>query len=278
MMVDMVDMPGASDVFSSDPEVLERAVVHARGVLRELKAQRTADADERRAEALWKLGEALFKLRRYSEALGPLEEAEHAAALLPEWETIWARSRTLRAGVLVVLKRWAEVVELTGELIRVGDSLNDPYFVQAGLRARLLALKALGRWRDAAEAASVLREELPAEHTPWTREHLREALLIQAWAAQRAGNPESGLPLADEAITLAVEEQDREPLYLALVQRAELLYAAGRGAEARETLQKVIDTFRNGPEDFAMGAVATARGRKLRMRLQPRRRRTPRSR
>jgi tetratricopeptide (TPR) repeat protein len=104
---------------------------------------------------------------------------------------------------------------------------------------------------------------------------LVDAIATQGWAAGKAGDPESGLRFLDEAIALAIEEHAREPLSRALVQRAELLYAAGRNAEARETLQTIIDTFRGDPEDFAISAVATARGRKLRMRLQPRRRRTP---
>jgi tetratricopeptide (TPR) repeat protein len=269
----MVNMPGDSDVFSSDPEVLARIVVHERGVLSESPAERTDETDEQRAKALWRLGEALFRLRRFADALGPLEEAEHAAALIPEWEPIWMRARTVRITCLLALDRWAQAAELTHELVEVADSLNKPHYVHAGLRARAIALRSLDRWQEAATAASALRESLPPDHLPATQEHLGLALLTQAWAARRAGDPESGLPFADEAIALAVEAQAREPLSDALAQRAELLYAAGRSAEARETFQTVIDTFRDDPEDFAISAVAIARGRKLRIRLQPRRHR-----
>jgi tetratricopeptide (TPR) repeat protein len=270
----MVDMPADSDVFSSDPEVLERVVAHERGVLSELPAERTDETDEQRARALWRLGESLYRLRRFSDALGPLEEAEHAAALIPELELTWVRARSVRATCLLGLKRWAEAAALTDELVEAADSLNKPHYVETGLHLRVVALKSLDRWQEAAAAASALRESLAAEHTPTTNKHLGLALVTQAWAAQRAGDPESGLPFADEAIALALEAQDREPLYHALLQRAELLYAAGSSAEARETLQTIIDTFRDEPDDdFAVEAVAVARGRKLAMRLRPRRRR-----
>lgn len=267
-------MPEAPDVFSKDPEVLERVVAEQRGVLRELSGQHTWETEEVRAGALWKLGQALHRLRRFSDALGPLEEAEHTAKLLPGWEPVWVGSRCARASALLNLKRYAEVADLTEEFVKPGAVLTKPDYLQAGLHVRALALKALDRWQEADVTASVLRERLPDEPTAGTLKHLRHALLIQAWAAQEAGDPDRGLPLADEAIALASKEQDREPLSRALTQRAELLYVAGRNAEAREALQTVIDTFRADPEDFAISAVAIARGLKLRWRLQPRRRRS----
>ena len=98
--------------------------------------------------------------------------------------------------------------------------------------------------------------------------------MICPLAARRAGNPELGLVHIDQAIALADEPEDREPLSRVLRLRAELLHATGRNAEARDTLQTVIDTFRDDPEEFAISAVAIARGRKLRMRVQPRRRKS----
>jgi tetratricopeptide (TPR) repeat protein len=177
----IVGMPEDSEVFSSDPEVLEEVVAYERRVLGELPAERTDETDEARARAFWRLGEALFHLRRRSEALAPLEEAEHAAALIPEWELIWLRARCIRATCLLGLKRWAEVADLTEKLVDVGDWLDEPYYVHIGLHARAVALESLDRWQDAAAAAAALRESLPVEHSPRTRVHLREALLIQAW-------------------------------------------------------------------------------------------------
>jgi tetratricopeptide (TPR) repeat protein len=271
----MVAMLDDSDVFSDDPEVLEEIVAHERRVLTEVPTERTDETDEARARALWRLGESLYRLRRFSDSLEPLEEAEHAASLIPGWELIWARARCVRAGSLVGLRRWAEAAELTDELVEIGDWMNEPYYVQRGLSARVIALKGLGRWQEAAAAAIALRKSLPADLSPTQKGALREALLTQAWAARKAGDPESGVPINEEAIVLARDAQDREPLYRALLQHAELLHAAGRSAEARETLQTVIDTFRGGPEDFAISAVAVARGLKLRMRLLPRRHRAP---
>jgi tetratricopeptide (TPR) repeat protein len=224
--------------------------------------------DERRAKALWTLGGALYRLRRFSDAIRPLEDAEHAATLVPGCENVWADSRCLRAGALLGLERWAEVVELTDDLVEVEDWPYKAKYLQTGLHVRVVALKALDRWQDAAVAASALRESLPAEETPRTRQHLREALEIQAWVAHEARDPQSGLPSIDQAIAIAEQDQDREPLSRALIQRAELLYAAGRNAEAREALRTVIDTFRGAPEDYAISAVAIARGLKLRMRFR----------
>jgi tetratricopeptide (TPR) repeat protein len=270
----MVEMPDSSYVLGGDPDVLERDVADQRDVLRELVGERFDDIDERRARALWKLGVALYRLRRFAEAVEPLEKAEHAAGLIPGWEPISVGARCVRAGALLGLERWAEVAELTGDLVEVREWLYDPAYLQTGLHTRMVALKALGRWQEADAAAAALREGLPEEQTPRTRKHLREALELQALVAQRAGNPESGLLLIDQAVALAAEAEDREPLSRVLRLRAELLYATGRNAEARETLQTVIDTFRNDPEEFAISAVAIARGRKLRMRLQPRRRKS----
>ena len=165
-------------------------------------------------------------------------------------------------------------MDLTDDLVEVQEWLYDPGYLQTGLHTRIVALKALARWQEADAGAGALRNSLPEEQTPRTRQHLREALEIQAQAAQRAGNPELGLPLIDQAVALTVEDEDREPLSRGLRLRAELLYVTGRNAEARETLQTVIDTFRNDPADFAITAVAIARGRKLRMRLQPHRRKS----
>jgi tetratricopeptide (TPR) repeat protein len=267
LMADM-PQPEGSDVFSSDPEVLERVVAHERGFLAEAPAQRTDETDEQRARALWRLGESLYRLRRFSDALEPLEAAEDAAKFLPGWELIWARSRCVRAGCLLCLKRWADVIEVTEELIDIGDWKHRAYFVQRGLGVRLVALKALDRWQEAALAAAAFRESLPAERSPSMNGVLVDAISTQGWAAGRAGDPESGLRFFDEAIALAIEEQKREPMSRALTQRAELVYAAGRSAEARATLQTVIDTFRDDPEDFAVNAVAFARVRKVTMRLR----------
>jgi len=269
-------MPDPSHVLGGHPDVLERVVADERDVLRELGGDRVSDIDEdeRRAVALWRLGNALFKLRRFAEAVEPLEEAERAAALIPGWDSIVVGARLIRAGAFLGLERWAEAVDLTDDLVEVQEWLYDPVYLQTGLHTRIVALKALGRWQEADAGAAALRKSLPEEQTPRTRQHLREALEIQAQAAQRAGNPELGLPLIDQAVALTVEDEDREPLSRGLRLRAELLYATGRNAEARETLQTVIDTFRNDPEDFAITAVAIARGRKLRMRLQPHRRKS----
>jgi tetratricopeptide (TPR) repeat protein len=284
----MVEMPDPSYVLGGDPDVLKGVVAHERGVLHELAARRpvgpsatsttsttstlsryrgTVDTDKRRATALW-------KLRRFAEAVEPLEEAEQVAALIPGWEPISVGARCVRAGALLGLERWAEVADLTDYLVEVREWLYDPVYLQTGLHTRMVALKALGRWEEADAAAAALRESLPEEQTARTRKHLREALELQALVAQRVGNPGLGLPLIDEAVALAVETEDREPLSRVLRLRAELLYATGRNAEARETLQTVIDTFRNDPEEFATSAVAIARGRKLRMRVQPRRRKS----
>jgi tetratricopeptide (TPR) repeat protein len=270
----MVEMPDSSYVLGGDPDVLERVVADQRDVLRGLVGEGLSDVDEHRAAALWKLGVALHRLRRFAEAVEPLEEAERAAALIPGWEPISVGARCVRAGALLGLESWIEVADLTDDLVETREWPYDPSYLQTGLHTRLVALKALDRWQEADTTAAALRERLPEEQTPRTRKHLREALEIQAQAAQRAGNPELGLPLIDQAVALAVEAQDREPLSRVLLLRAELLYATGRSAEARETLQTVIDTFRNDPEEFAISAIAIARGRKLRMRVQPRRRRS----
>lgn len=282
----MVETPDPSFVLGGDPDVLRRVVAHERGVLRGLPSRPNGttstsstfsrylvpvDADKRRARALYKLGLALFRLHQFEEAAEPLEEAEQAARLLPGWESVWVGARCHRVAALLVLKRYAEVVDLTEDFVGSGGWGDELKAVQTALHTRLVALKALDRWRDAAVTALALRESLHEEQTSRTRKHLREALEIEAWVAQEAGDPESGLPPIDEAIALAAEEQDREPLSRALMQRAELLYAAGRNAEAREAFQTIIDTFRDAPEDYAISAVAIARGLKLRLRVGLRR-------
>ncbi len=88
-------MPDPSHVLGGHPDVLERVVADERDVLRELGGERVSDIDEdeRRAVALWRLGNALFKLRRFAEAVEPLEEAERAAALIPGWDSIVVGAR-----------------------------------------------------------------------------------------------------------------------------------------------------------------------------------------
>jgi tetratricopeptide (TPR) repeat protein len=260
-----------ADIFSSDVRALERVVAHERAVLSEAPATRSDASDEQRAIALWRLGEALYRLRRLSEAIEPLEAAERAAELLEGKDKLWARSRSVRVGSLLGLERWEEAVELSAELVRVGRSLNAPHFVRAGLHLRAAGLKATGRWQEAAEAAASLRASLPAELTRTAKDQLTSALLVQAWAAQQAGDPSSGLPFAEEALALLAETDDREALSRALTQRAELLRAAGNVAEARAAFQTIIDTFGSGREDFEIDAVAHARVRKLTMRLRFRR-------
>jgi tetratricopeptide (TPR) repeat protein len=272
LMADMPE-PADSDVFSTDPEVLERVVAQQRDVLAEAPAQRTDETDEQRAMALWRLGEALHRLRRLSEALEPLEAAEHAARFLPGWERTWIRSRCVRASCLLGLERWADAAEVA-EGVVASDWKHAPYFVQQGLMIRSVALKFLDRWQEAADAAAAFRESVPAERSAAINGFLVDAISTQGWAAGRAGDTELGLRFFDEAIALAIQERVREALSRALAGRAELLYAAGRSAEARATLQTTIDTFRDDPEEFAVNAVAFARVWKLKMRLQPRRRRS----
>lgn len=247
-------------------------MAHERAVLSETREQRTQEQDERRATALWRLGESLYRLRQLSDALEPLEAAEEAARALPGWEQVRLRSRCVRAACLVGLQRWAEALALTEELVEVRGTLSQAYYVQRALAGRVVALTALDRWQEAALAAAALRKSLPAEPSLSAKRVLIDAMWTQAWAAGRAGDPESGLVFADEAIALAIESQSREPLSRALSQRAELLYAAGRTPEARETLQAIVDTFRDDNEDFAISAVASARGRRAAMRIRPRRR------
>jgi tetratricopeptide (TPR) repeat protein len=257
---------------SKDPGVLARVVERERAVLHELPREGSLETEQARGLALFRMGEALFRLRQLRDAAQVLADADRVIAALSAHPGALARVKSLRIGTLLSLKNYDDVPQLADQLIRFGEELQQPMYVLLGWDARAIAMNQLGRWKEATEAASALIEALPTEPSPKEFGLKRAALMTLAAAAGATGDPDKGLLLVQDALVIAVEEEDRVHLYEALRQRAELLYSAGRADEAREVYAEVIRLFRGSSEDFAEEAVGWAQGRRVGMRLRPRRR------
>ena len=247
---------------------LEAIVASERAVLDGLPLGDVEDVSLIRGVALWRIGEALFRLGRMEDAANELEEAARFLTFVPGFEREVLRACAVRLAALLVLKRYEEVIDASADVIARSTALESVYHLKVGLINRALALKAVGRWYDASTAASELLAAIGDDPPLDERSLMARGLLIQAGAARRSGHPELGVPLAEKAIAAAADAENRDALHDAMRERAEDLYHAGRLAAAGQAYRDVEAEFRNGPEEFAKEAVAFARARRLRIRVQ----------
>ena len=238
-------------------------------VLDELGATRGEEADRARGAALWKMGEASFRLRRMADAANQLEEAERAFARVPGFDLPGVRARLARAGALLVLRRYKEAAELAEDVLWYGKKAQNSYYIRAGGITAALGSKGAGRWQEAATAATAFLDDLGSDPPAEESSRVAVALVIQAAAARLNGRPEEALRLLERAIPLAAEGDDREQLYQAMDVRAASLYSAGRPSEARAAYDEIVAEFRDESDEFATAAVWGSRAWKLRIRIRP---------
>jgi tetratricopeptide (TPR) repeat protein len=262
--------------FPQTHDELERDIARQTRIVLE-----TADADDeralrRRGDALWLLGEDLFRLGRFEESVPICDEAA---------ETLWpfvderhsaVHARWRQATTLTVLGRCLEALTVVERLVKdIGPdwkapSLPDLMPLVLGLWVGLL--EEVDRQGEVESRADQVIALLEDGNTPGQKMVLARVLLAKAAAVEDRGDTNCALAVLDDVIVRASAEvsgdlagEFRSLLVAAMVKRGLVLELAGRSDQALSAFDEVLVKYGATPDSDFDDDLGTARASRTRL-------------
>ena len=257
---------------SDNPSVLANAMSAAKRVLEEIPADGTSLDAARRGEALYELGVASSGLGRHEEAAGYLKDAETAISDVPGSQAVVTMTRLHLAAELHELRRYEDVVAVTEQALEAGSEMGTE--LSTGFQYfRCEALVRLHRWAEAYAAGQAFVRTIGDRGSTLGLGEIARVYWAQGKALRELGDLDLALPILDQAteagraLPLEHDPSFRVLLCAVLIERALVLEAMRRRADARDAYAAVISQFAGESDRRVRRLVRMARRRRLALRL-----------